>query len=358
MDQHFGVESSIINGLTRTHGEPRACASRSDGRSARGEDVDRLEAQQHTIYLARHGSQAYDLATPTSDEDFKGVLVPAQRYVFGFKHRFEQFETHEPDDLVIYTLPKFFKLATACNPSIIEVLFVEEEDIVSCEPEGELLRQERDRFLSQRAHQTFTGYALSQLKRIQTHRGWLLNPPEGEPTRADFDLPAQPTLPSAQIGAASAVIERQGTSGFDTNFLDMLDREKRWRAAHKYWKQYNQWKKHRNPARAKLEAHFGYDCKHGSHLLRLLRMGEEILVQGKVLVRRPDREELLDIKLGRWPYERLMEEANATMDRIKKLMEKPELLAVPAHPDEEALDALCMDLMIRWYRRKGVVGAK
>lgn len=314
--------------------------------------MDRQTAERHTIYLARHGSQAYGLATPTSDEDFKGVLVPPPSIALGYRSQFEQFETHEPDDLVIYGLPKFFKLAAACNPSIIEVLFVDQEDIVTITPEGRALRDVRERFLSQKAAQTFTGYAMSQLNRIKTHRGWLLNPLEGEPTREDFELPKQPMLGKGQLGAALAIIERQGRAGFETNFLEMLDREKRWRAAHNHWKQFKQWKKHRNRKRAELEARYGYDTKHGSHLIRLLRMGEEILTQGEVLVRRPDWEELLAIKQGGWPYEALIEESNAVMARIKALSQNPEALAVPAAPDEDFFDDLCVELTQRWYARQ------
>ena len=31
---------------------------------------------ERTIFFARHGSHAYGLSTPTSDEDWKGVAIP------------------------------------------------------------------------------------------------------------------------------------------------------------------------------------------------------------------------------------------------------------------------------------------
>jgi len=67
------------------------------------------------------------------------------------------------------------------------------------------------------------------------------------------------------------------------------------------------WKKERNPARRDLEVKSGYDTKHASHLVRLMRMGYEILTTGQVIVKRPDAEELLLIKNGGWSYERVME---------------------------------------------------
>ena len=48
--------------------------------------------------------------------------------------------------------------------------------------EWERLVEVRDSFLSKRAKHTFSGYALSQLKRINTHYRWLKNPPPAAPT--------------------------------------------------------------------------------------------------------------------------------------------------------------------------------
>ena len=67
------------------------------------------------------------------------------------------------------------------------------------------------------------------------------------------------------------------------------------------------WKKERNPARRELEEKSGYDTKHASHLVRLMRMGYEIITEGKVLVNRPDAAELLEIKNGSWSFEKVMD---------------------------------------------------
>lgn len=48
------------------------------------------------------------------------------------------------------------------------------------------------------------------------------------------------------------------------------------------------------------------NCKHGMHLVRLLRMGREILEHGEVFVKRPDAKELLEIRNGSWSYEQLV----------------------------------------------------
>ena len=82
----------------------------------------------NTIFLARHGSHAYGLAIEASDLDIKGIVVPPKEYFHGFLRRFEQAESKDPD-LTIYGIRKFFQLAADCNPNIIEVLFVDDEDV-------------------------------------------------------------------------------------------------------------------------------------------------------------------------------------------------------------------------------------
>lgn len=57
-----------------------------------------------TILFGRHGSHAYGLNTATSDEDFKGVCIAPISYYLGFANRFEQAESRDPYDLVVYEI--------------------------------------------------------------------------------------------------------------------------------------------------------------------------------------------------------------------------------------------------------------
>ena len=72
------------------------------------------------------------------------------------------------------------------------------------------------------------------------------------------------------------------------------------------YNQYWTWKKNRNEARHELEAAHGYDTKHAMHLVRLLRMGYEAVTQGEIFVKRPDAQELLDIRFGKRTYEEIV----------------------------------------------------
>src|SRR5690606_2889873 len=140
-----------------------------------------FDVESRTILKVKHGSHCYGLNTPTSDLDIKGICIEPLPYHLGFAKNFEQFiqeasKGHE-HDLVIYSFKKFAKLAADANPTVIEVLFTENEDILFCDSFGLEIREFRQNFLSSKAKHTFMGFAHSQLKRIKTHRAWLRNPP-------------------------------------------------------------------------------------------------------------------------------------------------------------------------------------
>ncbi len=145
------------------------------------------------IYETVHGSRAYELAGGDSDLDLKGVIVGPPAWYHGFLTAPEQVELSK--DHVLYEVRKFFRLAAAANPTIIELLWTEPSDHRVVAPAGERLLAHRSEFLSKRVQETFVGYALSQLKRIKGHRSWLLSPPKQEPTRKDYGLPETTLIP-------------------------------------------------------------------------------------------------------------------------------------------------------------------
>lgn len=343
----------------------------------------------NTIFATLHGSHAYGTNTPTSDVDVKGIAIPPAEYYLGIRKAFEQAEFKEPDG-VVYEIRKFFKLAKDCNPNIIEVLHTDPSDWILCSPVGQKIIENRNIFLSKKAYYTFFGYARAQLKRINTHYRWLKNPPKAPLTREEFGLPSRPIIPPDQLTAAMADIQKKVESwdvnwdllepserigmqerlstmlaelklsmdtrwigaakllGYDDNFILYVQKEREYKQKCADWDSYQEWKKTRNPQRALLEEKFGYDTKHGMHLVRLIRMCREILVEGKVVVKRPDREELLAIRNGALPYEEMVEWADKQEAELASVCQTSTLL--PKVPQESTIDALCED-SIRTFLR-------
>ena len=314
-----------------------------------------FDVKSRTILFVRHGSHAYGLNIASSDTDYKGVCVKPKAAYLGFLENFEQAEhmasKSEGVDSVTYSLDKFAHLAADCNPNIIEVLHVDESDVINMDEFGEELRAMRDHFMSRKAKFTFAGYAHAQLKRIKTHRAWLLKPPPAPPTRKEFGLSEETKVTPAEFGAFEAAVMQNLDLDMSHDVLTMFLREKQYRAAKTQYDQYVNWTKSRNPARASLEAQFGYDTKHGMHLIRLMRMCKEILLTGKVNVKRTDDvKELLDIRHGLREYDSLVEEAETLEKECDALYTTSPL---PKEPNRKSLDAAIVSMTERYLSKHG-----
>lgn len=89
----------------------------------------------------------------------------------------------------------------------------------------------------------------------------------------------------------------------------------------------------------------GYDTKNAAHLIRILRMGIEFLVEGELHVFRKDAPQLMEIKMGGWSLEKVKTEA----ERLFKLADEAYVRCdLPNEPDIEAIDKLCLEIM-RYY---------
>ena len=228
------------------------------------------------------GSQAHGLATAESDTDTRGVCVPPKRFLLGL----DTFEQHESPgcDHVTYSLRKFVRLALDGNPNIIETLHTDRRHVLVATEQGERLICARDLFLSRRAGERFMGYAQGQLDRMNRHRRWVVDPPQAEPQPEEFGGVPK----GGRIRWPSA------------------ERQKEYRAAHRQWPHSREGRTQRNPQRAALEARYGYDTKHASHVCRLLEVGKELLTEGVGRVHRPDATWLRGVREGALSYEDLI----------------------------------------------------
>jgi predicted nucleotidyltransferase len=373
-----------------------------------------FKLEEHTIFLTLAGSQAHGTARQGSDVDVRGVCIaPLPVRVSLFK-TFEQHEGELSPELakevvprikehptaaqglgvktecVIYDVAKFLSLCAAANPNALEILFAREADWLLAAPAWRRLHDQRTQFLTRKVQQTFLGYAMAQLKKIQTHRSWLLSPPAKKPSREDFGLPAHGGTLSAddQNRIEQGIAEKVRSYGIDNVDLPKparialqerldafyrdtlsvrtddveerlravataalgipsdvawtLNAEKRYRAALKHWDSYQTWQAQRNPARAELERSHGYDTKHAMHLIRLMRMGLEVLQTGELHVRREDAVELSGIRDGALSFEELLAMAASLQRSMEAAAPNAQL---PPDVDYERVDGLLIALL-------------
>jgi predicted nucleotidyltransferase len=341
---------------------------------------------RRTIFMCRAGSMAYGTNGPDSDVDQRGVFIPTADYILGYLKHIDQVDNGWIIDGTSYALARFISLVVVCNPNMIELLYTDPIDWLLSTKAWEDLHSIRHLFLSQQAKHRFCGYAISQLQKIKAHRSHLLSPPSHKPTREEFGLPNTNAIPKEQRDALEAMmlkvveewqvdyamlddatridlLNKQAVAladmklakddqyvaagnklGLDLQAMEYLKAERAYRGALAGWGQYQTWLKERNPVRAELEARYGYDTKHGGHLVRLLRMAREIIVEGKVNVRRTeiDADELKAIRFnGAWSYERLLDWAQVQDKELTELMKSSPL---PKQPDREAIDKKCIEL--------------
>ncbi|MEZ4320709.1 MAG: nucleotidyltransferase domain-containing protein [Myxococcota bacterium] len=373
----------------------------------------------HTHLLVVAGSRAHGLSGPDSDVDLRGFAVPPLHVYLSMCPGFEQADAPADMDVfrpllrpaervvvertklegAVYGLQKLARLAADCNPHVLEVLFCRDAEVRCQTDVGRDLREGAHRFLSRRARHSFGGYATAQLKRIRNHRQWLLHPPSAAPTRAGFGLPETTLVPRDQLAAATAAIQKRVDSweldftgvpkstvvdvqnrvaavlaeqslgaddrwasaarwvGLDDNFVDLMARERQYKRAMQEWQQHNAWKRNRNPERAALEERFGYDTKHGAHLVRLLTMAVEIVETGEVHVWRGDRDadELRAVRAGAWSYDTLEAFAESADARLDAALQSSPL---PERPDLDALDAWVVELTRRTFATPPLPGAR
>ena len=87
-----------------------------------------------------------------------------------------------------------------------------------------------------------------------------------------------------------------------------------------------------------------HTTKYAAHLLRLYRMGIEILREQEVRVRRPDAAWLRVVLGGRYSHDELMA---LVAELRRELAEAEAASSLPAEPDVVAVEALVVDLQRR-----------
>jgi uncharacterized protein len=372
-----------------------------------------LDLARDTLFVALAGSHAHGTAHASSDVDLRGVCVAPIDVRVSLFRSFEQFEgtlegplwsairarieAHPTaasglavkTETVIFDVAKFLSLCANANPNALEVLFADERDWVYETPAWREVHAARHRFLSKKEQATYLGYAMAQLKKINTHRSWLLHPPSRKPTREELGLPDAGTMSrDDQNRIEQSIAEKVRSYGIDTlempralrislddrlrafwcdatrvqehaledalrdvatsalhlpaSVIEVLNAERRYRSAMKQWEAYQTWKAERNPARAELEQRYGYDTKHAMHLLRLMRTGLTLLTTGELHVRRPDAGELAEVRAGKLSFDELLAKAAALEAEMQTAARESSL---PDQIDFAFVDALQLSLI-------------
>jgi predicted nucleotidyltransferase len=144
------------------------------------------EIEPLKIFEVIGGSHAYGTNTPDSDVDLRGIfMLPCERHLSLLP--VDQQVSDDTNDVTFYELKRYLKLASDCNPNIIELLWTPADCIRKVTPAMQMLIDNRDLFISKKAYHTFSGYAHSQVKRAKGRNKWVNNPkPKDPPQKESF----------------------------------------------------------------------------------------------------------------------------------------------------------------------------
>lgn len=127
---------------------------------------DGADYRPYVIYRCQVGSHAYGLAHETSDDDVRGFFLPPADRHWSLYAVPEQLELLEDGrDEVFWELEKFIRLCLKANPNVLELLWT--PMVLEATELATELRSMRSVFLSKHVYKTYSGYVLSQFRRMK-----------------------------------------------------------------------------------------------------------------------------------------------------------------------------------------------
>lgn len=333
------------------------------------------------------GSKAYGLNTAQSDTDLRGVYYLPKAQFYGLEY-IPQI-SNETSDEVYYELGRFVELLIRNNPNILELLASPEDCILYKHPI--MNRLPLDLFLSKLCKETFAGYALTQIKKARGYKKKIVNPVD--PVRKTvldfcFILQGYQSIPLREWLTQNNYLQEHcgltsipHSKGLYALFYDTSNQHKyrgvistelandvslssipkgekesaylffnleSYSSYCKEYREYREWIEKRNETRYQDNAEHGkgYDAKNMMHTIRLLQVAEEILREGKLHIKRLNREELLSIKTGQFQYDELLVMADLLMQLIETAYEKSSL---PDMPDKEKIESVLVQMRVELY---------
>ena len=346
-----------------------------------------INRKSDLVFECISGSRAYGLDTSASDTDVKGIYILPKESFYSFEYQ-EQLND-DNNNRVYYELRKFTELLAKNNPNLLEMLAMPEDCILK--NNALFSAYKPGLFLSKLCKDTFAGYAMTQIKKARGLNKKILNPIEKEKKSIldfCFVISGQGSIPVIEFLKQSKLkqdlcglvaiphmrdiyglyynrtVKYQGIvhnmDSKDVCTSSVAKREKPiavlsfnkdgYSSYCKDYKEYWEWVGKRNEVRYTNTISHGknYDAKNMMHTFRLLDMCEEIGKNGKILVRRLNREFLLSIKMGDFGYDELLNQAEKKLESIEKVYKNANL---PDTPDIDAINKLLIQTRKAWYKK-------
>ncbi len=308
------------------------------------------ERMKGIVLLGLGGSHSYGTNIPSSDVDIRGIAKNNVEDMLGLES-FRQ-RTDNETDTVVYALNRAVPLLANCNPNMVEMLGLREQDYLFLDTIGRRLIAEQDMFYSRKAQFSFGGYATAQLRRLQNalaHDAY----PKQEKDRhilgsLENALSTFNERYKEQYGVTVALSDNGLVTSMNLKDYPLNDAYGMFSELKSVIRQYDKLN-HRN--RKKDDAHLN---KHAMHLVRLLFTGTELLETGKMhTYREKEHDLLMDIRMGKYQKDdhTFQSEFFEMVDDLEtKFKYAAEHSVLPNKPNMERINGFVMDVNLATVR--------
>lgn len=362
------------------------------------------------LFESIRGSHLFGLNTEDSDIDTFGVFIGPEEWFLGLGGEKQSMVSSEKSDDYWDELDKYFKELSKSNPEALVSLFTPEKFILHFDPVLKPLWDIKDSLITKECFKSFSGYAISQIKKAKGLKKAInIDPGAVKARKTPLDFCQVPvgigtwTLTKylrdnnlkqeyCGISRLPGTIESYALFydwGADSNYkkddskiigyrgilstTDPLSSQLRLSSipfnqrenpicyfqfnsgAYSQhctdYKRYWDWVHHRNENRFQLNKGFEFDSKNMSHCVRILTMSIEIAKGQGMRVDRTniDRDWLLKIKNHEVSYDEVMKYVEGLEDTMRNEFEKSNL---PDKPDIELLNKILIGIRKEFYSRK------
>lgn len=318
-----------------------------------------MQPVKHLIRI-QHGSHLYGTSTPASDQDFKGVFVPAGRDILlqrvpavidcKVKVSAGPKNTAEDVDDQSFNVQKFLHMVTSGDTVGTEILFAPDEFVIEMHPDWQMIRDSKHLLLNKQC-KGFVGYCQRQAAKYGI-KGSRMSACRDlvallEPFAIGHPTDKLETLSEAlaefcthhEFSEITIITSQAGTA---VPHLDVVDRKVPYTATIKtaydiYAKVFANYG-HRTLAAMQNE---GIDWKAVSHAIRVAGQAKELLLTGHITFPRPDAAFLLEVKQGKLDY-------NDVAPLLERMVEEVDVASkestLPGKSDLAAIDELVINL--------------
>lgn len=324
-------------------------------------DKNKIELiDNNKILEIKTGSWLYGLNTPSSDIDYQGIFLPDKKHILGF-NRIEEIDlsiknklengknSKDAIDRKFYEFRKYVKLAMENNPNILEMIFVNKENIIFCNEVGRELLSIAEMFPHKGLKERFCGYAISQKKKMIVKRDNYLQLESAQNFLQKLIENNEEKLILPQCDRYSEFneifkIKKQTDNHYKIGDRGIIKNQTVKRASQEITKIIGQ-----STNRKELIKDKGYDFKFGHHLIRLLLEGIELLETGRINFPLQNKKELLEIKTGKWSLDEVLNYADDLEDKINGTKQKSDL---PNKPRYKEIENFTIKILEKWLSIK------